>query len=463
MVYPDWVLKYRKKGTLIQKKDDDHYYLYRVHSKWNPEKKRAQLITDEYLGKITPDGFIEPKTKRILKRYDQITVREYGATFLLQYLSGDIISELKNNFHEWKEIFVFAVMRLMNASPMKNVEFLYNASYISETLKDAYVSPDSLGKILKDIGIDRSSMIKFMKSLMKGSRYLAMDLTHVISMSEGIISATLGHNSTSEFLPQLQIALLFSMDHDAPSYFRVLPGAINSVASLKMTLEESGISHAVLVADTGFYSASNISDLESMKLSYIIPLKRNSRLLDYSFRKERNFMFQDHPVFYSRYDRSARTMYTFRNDFLKAEEEKDYLSRWKSDARFMKIRDRMGTISVITNLKVSGEIIYDMLKSRTEIEQAYDTFKNTIHADRSYMRDDKQMQGWMFVNFIALMMHYRIYAMLREHDVLSRYSVHDLLEHLERVQMLKIGEEWKISEIPKQSRTLIEKTEIPIM
>ncbi len=79
------------------------------------------------------------------------------------------------------------------------------------------------------------------------------------------------------------------------------------------------------------------------------------------------------------------------------------------------------------------------------------------------MRDDNQMQGWMFVNFIALILYYRIYAMLRKHDLLSRYSVHDVIDHLERVQMLKIGEEWKISEIPKQSRMLIEKLEIPIM
>ncbi len=104
-----------------------------------------------------------------------------------------------------------------------------------------------------------------------------------------------------------------------------------------------------------------------------------------------------------------------------------------------------------------------MLKSRTEIEQAHDTFKNTIHDDRSYMRDDGQMQGWMFVNFIALMMHYRIYALLRKLDAFSKYSVHDVMDHLERIQMLKIGEEWKISEIPKQSRTLIEKLKILIM
>ena len=100
--YPDWVLKYKKKGTLVQKKRDDLYYLYRVHSRWNRDKKRAQLITDEFLGKIAPDGFFEPKVKRIMHRFDQVSVKEYGASFLLQHISPDITQELKNDFPEWK-------------------------------------------------------------------------------------------------------------------------------------------------------------------------------------------------------------------------------------------------------------------------------------------------------------------------------------------------------------------------
>ena len=104
-----------------------------------------------------------------------------------------------------------------------------------------------------------------------------------------------------------------------------------------------------------------------------------------------------------------------------------------------------------------------MLKSRTDIEQSYDTFKNTIHADRTYMRDDLHLQGWMFVNFIALIMHYRIYNILKKMDLLSHYSPEDIIKHLERVYMLKMDEEWKISEIPKKSRIIIEKLKIPIM
>jgi len=32
---------------------------------WDPEKKRAQKKTLEYLGKVTPNGIVPPKGKRI--------------------------------------------------------------------------------------------------------------------------------------------------------------------------------------------------------------------------------------------------------------------------------------------------------------------------------------------------------------------------------------------------------------
>ncbi|MEM3192752.1 MAG: hypothetical protein QW292_11875 [Candidatus Parvarchaeota archaeon] len=46
-------------------KGGDRYYLYRVSSHWSKEKKRAQLKADEYLGRITLKGIIEPKAKLI--------------------------------------------------------------------------------------------------------------------------------------------------------------------------------------------------------------------------------------------------------------------------------------------------------------------------------------------------------------------------------------------------------------
>ena len=185
-------------------------------------------------------------------------MNEYGSQFLINHVSRDILDELKKRLPEWKEIFAFACMRLLHQSPMKNVEFHYIPSYMSEMLSDAHVSPDSLDPMLRRIGMDRTALAGFMKALMNDDRYLSVDLTHVLSMSEGIISATPGHNSTDEFLPQVQLLFLFSLDHEMPAYFCILPGSINSVASLKITMEESSARRIVLVADTGFYFSSNL-------------------------------------------------------------------------------------------------------------------------------------------------------------------------------------------------------------
>ncbi|MCL6002430.1 MAG: hypothetical protein M1556_02140 [Candidatus Thermoplasmatota archaeon] len=216
----------------------DNYYLYRVRSVWDKERKKTRLKTEEYLGKITPEGIVEPRVKRVMKRYDQITVKEYGSSFLMQHVSGDIVQSLEDFFPEWKEIFVFSCMRLIHGSPMKNVEFHYRNSFLSETMAGAHVSPDSLGDMLRSIGMDRSSITGFMKSFMRDERYLAVDLTHILSMSEGVISAILGHNGKEEYLPQVQLLFLFSTGRDAHAYFRILPGAINSVMSLRVTMEE---------------------------------------------------------------------------------------------------------------------------------------------------------------------------------------------------------------------------------
>ena len=54
-------------------------------------------------------------------------------------------------------------------------------------------------------------------------------------------------------------------------------------------------------------------------------------------------------------------MFTSRNNFLKVEKRDDLRRHDEGPAAFRSISSRTGTISAITNLKASGEIIYQML------------------------------------------------------------------------------------------------------
>jgi transposase len=58
-----------------------------------------------------------------------------------------------------------------------------------------------------------------------------------------------------------------------PSYFLMLPGSVNNVASLKMTMQETKVLNILLVVNSGFYSARNIRNLDDQGTSYKMPLK----------------------------------------------------------------------------------------------------------------------------------------------------------------------------------------------
>lgn len=77
--------------------------------------------------------------------------------------------------------------------------------------------------------------------------------------------------------------------------------------------------------------------------------------------------------------------------------------------------------------------------------------------------DYHHLSGWMFVNFITLILQYRIYSLPMKHDALKKHSPKDVFENMKRINMLHIVDEWKIYEIPKKTRTIIEELEIPTM
>lgn len=96
------------------------------------------------------------------------------------------------------------------------------------------------------------------------------------------------------------------------------------------------------------------------------------------------------------------------------------------------------------------------------IETVFDTMKTVLEADRTYMQQEEVLQGWMFVNHIALQWYYHLYHLLVQHKQIKKYSVKDLLEHLQEIRMVKIDGNWQRAEIIKASQKLIDKICLPI-
>ncbi len=481
--YPDWVTKCKEKGTEIRR-FSGRYYLYKIKS--IRKNGKVKKLTLGYLGKITEQGLIKSKVEQIVEKITggNITVKEYGATYFLAESNKDLIELLKKYFpSSWREIFVFALFRLIRNSPIKNLDFLNATSFISNTI-EADMNDKVIGQLLRKLGAERATITGFLSNFISGSGYLAVDLTHVFSLSENVVSSMTGYNSKKDYAPQVNLLYLFSLTRKTPVYFRTLIGSISSVSSLTLSIKESGAKDVVLVGDKGFYSEANVTDLEKQEVHYILPLKRDSSLINYDVLRSGDarlftghFVFERRAIHYHSYDIGNRRMLIFLDDKLRAEEMKDALERLEKEReetgnddkeQFYNANHRMGTIAVITDLKtrdgkeINGKEVYSFLKQRVNIEQLYDTFKNTLEADRSYMRDDYQLEGWMFINFIAILLYYKLYNLLVDKDALSKYSIKDVLLHLERIQKLRIGDKWITAEIPKKTRTLLEKLEVCI-
>jgi len=72
-------------------------------------------------GKITKDGIVPPKHIYVREAYNQISVKEYGASSFIFSIPQDIIEKLKEVFpYDWKGLFCLA-FRIIERSPLKRM------------------------------------------------------------------------------------------------------------------------------------------------------------------------------------------------------------------------------------------------------------------------------------------------------------------------------------------------------
>lgn len=309
--------------------------------------------------------------------------------------------------------------------------------------------------------------------------HILIDMTNIPSKSEqmGLIKA--GYDSDHQFNTQFNLLYLYSTTLQRPTFYRLVPGNIREVTAMCLTIRESKVKNCIIIADKGFYSQSNVDKLQVEQLQFIIPLKRDNQLIDYDLLNEnllkktsQYFAFEQRFIWYQSYTikGTENHLCLFLDEKLKLKEQSDYLNRIEEKTngytfdKFLLKKCEFGTMAILSNLKdKTPSEIYVAYKSRMDIENTFDAMKTILDADKTYMQQEDVLQGWMFANHIALQWYYMLYHRLLNTKQNSKYSVKDLIEHLQEIRIAKIDSEWVRTEIIKKSQQLLDKINLPIV
>lgn len=486
--HPEWALKYKTKGTELRLQRG-RYYLYQVHSEYDKKIKRSRKITDKFLGTITEaDGLIKPKAERVREQQEvrQLWVREGGMAEYFTQKMERYATLLREYFPEhWQTIIAMAYCRLVWQSPLKNMDYHWKQSYLSELYPEAKMSKNSLSKVVRSLGQMRQQVIGFCRRFSASGGSIVFDGTDLSSAS---IGTGLTHHSKSkrgDFQDLANLMCVFSVKEMLPLYYRLLPGNIRDVKSFQLSLLEAGISNAVIILDKGFFSKANLNRLDKVGLKYIIPLKRSAKENDYSrigYGSEAEydgfFTYHGRCIWYCRSTDNPHVI-MFLDEDMRQQERSDFIRRMTEADRDGKKNNytpeilaershRFGVIGLYTNTEENerGEYspsdIYLKYKTRPEVEQMIDTFKNVLDCDKAYMCDRMAYEGWMFVNFIALHWYYNIYHDLLLTDTLTSQSVQDTIHFLTGIKRVRINNEWHWAEMTKKSEKSLKILGLPI-
>lgn len=462
---PDWVLQHKKKGIAIETRNG-RYYASRVTSVWDPKKGRAKKITTEYLGVVKPEGIIPPKHKQS-KTISGI--QEAGNIVFIERFTKQLEKSLQEFWpRSWQSILTAAIIKLVYREPLKRLQFRYKTSYTSTLWPDAHLSKNSITQLLEKLGTEWNLQQSFFENISKATSYMAIDITHFFSKSRNISWLEKGYNAQGLWKDQLQLLLLWGLETARPAFLKLLAGTIPSAHTIMNAVHESKLKNVVLIGDKGFFSEKNVDELEDQSAHYILAIKRDLSFLEYRAhsRYKDYFIYRNHAQWWREHEWKGRRIIQYLDKEIAAEEETIFLRKLEKGAvkksQLSSIKNRFGTLALITDLGLPPKKLYELYKQRREIESAFDTFKNTLEADKTWMQRRESLQGYLFIQFLALYIYSYLLDHLKRKKMLNNYSVHDVLWELSKVYVVKMDEKTVIGEVPKSARRIIEKLEVPI-
>ena len=459
----EWLSKQRAAGEtcleikVIQNKP----YVYHSTSRYDPVEKKAKKVS-KYLGRLDIKlGLIRKEDRIPGKKCHVRSVFEYGNAAVIHDELKELEDVLKEAFPEnFAEIIAIVATRMAGYVPLRRVGALWEKLFNLWGIKPD-CEPKNLSQVLHQIGQNRTSQQKIYSYLATMSEQLIYDLSFIESHSTNITFNENAYVSDGVYHHHHHIALFCSRDTGLPIMIRSIPGSINDVKTLQLSLKEIDMDGKILLLDRGFISENNYEDLLSREIQFIMPLKRDSIHYKTRIHLNGNFMFQSRLIHCGKRKIGDYTLYQYEDEDLALDEKKTlYVKFKKGDISRNELNERLkkaGIVLFLTTVDIPEQDVYELYKSRDMVEKHFDTFKNELRADKVYLRTNEALFGHIFTSFLCLFVYQKIVNRLKSAKLLAHHSPHDILTKFSAVYKYRITERDEMTEVPKKVRALAEK------
>jgi hypothetical protein len=460
----DWLETQRNKGIkcLEIKQRGEKYYVYHSTTYWDREQRKA-IKTSKYLGRLDrEEGFIESNKDAAQSNKATIpevrSVTEYGNSVLLHESMKEIKPLLMEGFPDnWEEICALSMLRVTGNVPLKRAESSWQKLYNVESLEPD-LRPNSLSKMLHNVGINREGQELVFKSLLDQSPQLVYDLSSMFSRSMNISLAEKGYNKDKIHVPQINIALICNANSGLPTMIRSLPGSVKDVATLCNSIRELDIRNKLLLLDRGFFSEDVFLFLEDRKISYLIPARRNSHYYDTRIHLNSHFRYHGRLIKCGSRMVSNKYLYLFEDQVLLFEEQNTLYEKLDAEKitknELQEDLKKAGRILILSNKEMSEKEAYELYKRRETVEKRFDTYKSTLSADRLYLQDNESVFGHVFIAFLSLFAYCKLEMLLKKANLNKKMTTIDLLFEFSKVYHVDFGEGGRVMEVPKKIKDI---------
>ena len=475
---PKWVEKYKEKGKSIKIKNGK-YYLYQVETIYDKNRPHNHLVKNIYIGSITEEnGLIQKKKKNNINPKDLYS-KVYGPYLLFKKIGNNILERLIRHFGEeyGKYIYVISILRSIENTPYCELEDAFQENYYSDIYKNLSMSKSSLSNFLKELSKYKTNMNEFMKEDIENDDILIFDGTNILCGGNRISYTGYGYQHGHNYTSQINELYAYSVKNRKPIYYKLLEGSISDKATLQDVLKEAGIKKSISLIDKGFNSESNITSLLENKNKYIMAIRSDSKLVTTEILEDTNreqakeiFTLNGEAITaYETLDDNNDRICIYFNSTIAGVMDAEYIDKMNKQVKgfekenYVKSKKKFGIYIIKSNINdLTLKTIYEYYKSRFEIEYMFDTMKNTLNFDKSYMQSDESIESWAFINHISILLTQKVYDLLKEKEL--KISLHQLYRKLRQVKVIKDvldkEEKYELQGIPKKTRDLFENLDI---